>query len=127
MYYTIGQRIGSRLGFDIKKEKGGSVKKWYVAKKNKNNTIVVAPGGHNILKIKQIKIKSIHLINPKESIPNKLKVRIRHLGKFNSGVLKKKGNIYTFTFKKPLEGIAEGQSAVFYSGSKIIGGGEIRL
>lgn len=124
MYYTIGQRIGPSIGIEIfpKKDK---IKKWYVAKKEKNNTLIVAPEGHLLLKKSKMILNNLHLINPKEKIPSEVKVRIRHLGKLHSAVLNKKSECYVIKLKKPVEGIAEGQSAVIYKGEKVIGGGEI--
>ena len=67
-YYTIGQRLGSRFGIEIDKEKHDENKqqmsKWYVAKKNtKQNTLTVAPEGHKILLRKEFEIKDIHIID----------------------------------------------------------------
>lgn len=121
MYFTIGQRIGSRLGFEIKKHLKG---KWYIAEKRRNNIIIIAPKNSPLLKKQKLKIKKIHLINPKEKIPSNLKARIRHLGKLHKGKLSKK-NHYYFTFFKPVEQIAPGQSIVIYNRINLIGKGEI--
>lgn len=120
-YFTIGQKLGSHLGIQIDKGKDNQ-KRWYLAEK-KGNTIIAAPEGHPILKIKQIQIKNLKLINNKDKIPEKIKVRIRHLGKLLPGKLK--DNI--FTFSTPQEGIAPGQAAVFYSKDKVLGTSEIKL
>ena len=125
-YFTIGERVGERIEIKIIPEYRNKVKgKIYVAKKTKNS-LIVAPENHSILKTKSIKIKDLHLINPKEKIPNSVKARIRHLGRLISGKLKKEKQNYTFTFSKPQEGVAEGQFIVLYSGEKLIGCGEIR-
>src|SRR5690606_15490772 len=44
-FYTIGQRLGPRYGFEINREnETRRMKKWYVAKKDvKTNTLVAAP------------------------------------------------------------------------------------
>ena len=127
MYFTIGQRIGNRLGMEIKKPKSKTNQKWYVADKRKNNILVAAPKNHQIFKKQKVLIKSLHIINPKERIQKHLKARIRHLGKLFNGILEKENNNYIFKFKKPIIGIAEGQSIVLYKNAQIIGGGEIRL
>ena len=124
-YYTIGQRIGPHICIEITKPKGEEQLKWYIAKKIKPNTIIAAPEGHPILKKKFVIIKSLHLINPKEKIPQQLKARIRHLGQFYPGKLTKKSNKYIFTFKSPVSSIAEGQSLVLHHKNQVIGGGEI--
>ena len=122
-FYTIGQRIHPSIGIDIQKPDPRI--KWYVAEKNKNNTIIAAPESHPILRKSKIIIKNLHIINPNEKIPTNLKVRIRHLGKFLQGKITKKKNKYIFMLSKPTEGIAEGQSIVLYKNNIVIGGGEI--
>jgi tRNA U34 2-thiouridine synthase MnmA/TrmU len=77
------------------------------------------------LKKKQVSIKNLHLINPDEKIPNNLRARIRHLGQLHKGKLTKKGSHYIFTFSKPIEALAEGQSIVIYKNKQVLGGGEI--
>jgi tRNA-uridine 2-sulfurtransferase len=116
-YFTIGQRVGSRLNFKINKHLEG---KHYIASKD-NNTITIAPVSSPLLKRKSVKIEKIHLINPKEKIPKKLKARIRNLSPLYSGTLSKN----QFTFSKPQEHIAEGQSLVLYKGNQLIGTGKI--
>ncbi len=123
MYSTIGQRVGSRLGFQITKKIN---EKLYVAEKKKPNTMIIAPKNHPLLKRQIIKIKAVHLINPKEKISKNLKARIRHLGNLYQGKLIKKNKSYYFKFTRPIEAIAEGQFIVLHDKDKIIGGGEIR-
>jgi len=125
MYYTIGQRIGPRLGIQILNNT--SNKKLYIAEKRRKNVIVLVPIGHPLLKKQKIKIKSVHLINPKEKIPKLLKARIRHLGPLNPGKLIKESNNYYFIPNKPLEAIAEGQYIVLYHNNQVIASGEIRV
>ena len=127
MYFTIGERIGISKGFKLN-DKIKIKKKLYVAEKRKNNILIVAPRGHFLLKMKKVFIKEIHFINLKEKIPReKLKARVRHLGKLHSGRLIKENARWIFHFKKPIVGIAEGQFIVIYRGEKVVGGGEMRL
>lgn len=124
-YYTIGQRLAPSVGISFLKSWNSQNKKWYVADKIKN-TIIAAPENHKSLKSNQIKVKNIHLINPKEKIlGKKLKARIRHLGSLHSGTLAKKGNNYIFKLKKPIEAITKGQYLVLYEGSKLLASAEI--
>lgn len=125
-YYTIGQRIGPRLGFELFKPNSYNNLKLYVAEKRKNNVLVAAPKNHPLLKRKFAIIKSLYLINPHDKIPRKLKARMRHLGPLISGKLFKKSGKYIFKFNKLQEKVADGQSIVLYSKDKVIGGGEIR-
>ncbi len=123
-YYTIGQRIGTRLGIELNNK--AENKKLYIAQK-KGNTLIVTPRNHPLLKKQIIKINKIHFINPREKIPKNLKARIRHLGQLHKGKLIKKSNSYQFKFSKPIDAIAEGQYIVIYNKNKLIASGEIRL
>ena len=126
-YYTIGQKALPHFGININKPKEYAQSKLYIAEK-KGNNLIVAPDGHPLLKKREIIIKSLHLINPKEKIPKTdLKVRIRHRGQLNPGKLIKKNNHPVFIFSKPVQAIAEGQFAVLYHKNQVIGSGEIRL
>lgn len=125
IFFTIGERIGPKHQVVIDdKYRNKEKSKLYVAKKE-GNTITIAPQNHPILKTKEVKIQSLHKINPKTKIPpTGLKARIRHLGALHSGKLtltpKPK-----FTFSKAQEGIAPGQSIVFYKNKSLVCAGEI--
>jgi len=121
-YYTIGQKVGEHIGISIKKPKSFAQKRFYVAKKIKPNTLIVSPENHPLLFKKQINLKSLHLINPRDKMSkSNLKVRIRHLGQLHSGKLMKN----TFIFDKPTKSIAPGQIAVLYEKNKVIASAEI--
>jgi tRNA-uridine 2-sulfurtransferase len=122
-YATIGQKITPSYGFEIEKPKEFSQKRWYVAKKLKDGTIIAAPENHFILKKQKIKIKKLHLINSNGKIIGKTQAKIRYGGKLYSGELIKKS---FFIFDKPVEGLAEGQYLVFYDKEKVLGCGEIK-
>lgn len=122
MYFTIGQRVGSRLGMEISKHLEG---RWYIAEKKNNNVLVIAPKNHPLLKKQLIRIKNFHLIAPKEKIPLQLKARIRHLGELHKGKLFKKKGSYCFMLKKPIEQVAKGQYIVLYNRDKVVACGEI--
>jgi len=126
-YYTIGQRIEEHLGLKIDKPKEFAQKRYYIAEKGKGNILIATPENHPLLLKKKIKINKPHFIAPQNKVPLILSARIRHLGQFHQGKLSKSNNRYIFTFKKPIESLAEGQSIVLYNKSKVIGGGEIRL
>lgn len=121
-FYTIGQKVGEHIGIKIKKQKTDSQKRFYVAKKIKPNTLIVAPEGHLLLKSNIIHIENLHQINPNERIPNVSKARIRHLGQLHEGKLIKN----KFILKKPIESVAPGQIAVFYNKDKVVASGEIK-
>jgi len=123
-FYTIGQKVHENNVIELNKPKQLASKRLYIAQKIKNNLIVV-PENSDLLKKSEVKIKSLHLINPKGKIPNLLKARIRHLGELNQGKLVKKANHYSFIFKSAVKGIAPGQFIVLYNKDKVIGSGEI--
>ncbi len=128
-FFTIGERIGENENLHIDNKYRNLVNsKIYVAEKNtKSDTIIVAPENHKILFKKQFQIKNINYLTEKLKFPLKnINVRIRHLGQLIPAQITKKGNNITINLKKPIQGIAEGQSAVIYTDSGIVlAGGEI--
>ena len=138
-YYTIGQRLGPRYGFDIKKENKNKkpnekFERWYVAEKNaKKNIIIAAPKEHSLNFRKEIIIKDLYLISEKKEKFKNKKVRvfsrIRHVGELLSSTLfyNKKSRKFKVTLNKAITGISEGQAIVLYSGKRVLGGGEIRF
>lgn len=130
MFYTIGERAGDKYGIEIDKEYRHKHGKLYITNKNlKSNTLTLAPENHPASLRKSFLIKKLNLINKKQKLSSKVNVRIRHLGKLHSAMLKKqKPNILICTLEKPLADIAEGQSAVIYHPHTniLLGGGEIR-
>ena len=124
MFYTIGERLGENENVKIEDKYRNQVKsKLYIAKKDiKNNILTIGPKSHPILKKREFYIKNINWISGKPKSPNIL-VRIRHLGELNKAKIK--GN--KIILNDSIEGLAEGQSAVLYTKSKILlGGGEIK-
>jgi tRNA-specific 2-thiouridylase len=149
-YYTIGQRLGPRYGFEIqrkpenkesktknnnsKKDSNFQLERWYVAKKDiKKNIIIAAPQDHSLNFRKEIKITDFHLISDKESKFKKSKTRvlsrIRHVGELLPSILSynKKTKHFHVILNEPITGISEGQAIVLYQGEKVLGGGEIRF
>ncbi len=131
MYFTIGEKVGERHGIKLNNVWLKSLAKFrpklFVAKKLPGNKLVIAPENHPILKTSQVQIKGFRLINNKEPIPGNLKARIRHLGEKHQGELKKVNNKWFFNFNQGVQGVAEGQYIVLYSGEKLVGSGEIKL
>ena len=121
-YYTIGQRLGPRYGFEIKRgENNHDVKRWYVARKDaKKNIIIAAPEGHPLLYRKEIIVREPHWINRK---PNNEKVyaRIRQVGELIPARIKNS----KVTLKRAITGVSEGQAVILYKGKEVLGGGVI--
>ncbi|HNP79449.1 MAG TPA: tRNA 2-thiouridine(34) synthase MnmA [Candidatus Pacearchaeota archaeon] len=113
-FYTIGQRKGIGLS-------GGP---YYVIKKDiKNNSLIVSKNEKFLIQ-KEVKLKNINWIN-KQKLPIKIKAKIRYGQKEVSGILLKKGKTIILRFNKGERAITPGQSAVFYKGKEMIGGGII--
>jgi tRNA-specific 2-thiouridylase len=112
-YYTIGQRHG----LDIKNGKGP----YFVVKKDiKKNIIYV--GKEKDLYSKTVKIKNIHWIEKPDKFPVLVDARTRYRAPLVKSKLSKNG---VLIFQKPERAITSGQSAVFYKGQQVIGGGTI--
>jgi len=128
-YYTIGQRLGPRYGFELKRQdpKTKRMVKWYVAKKNvKKNIMIAAPENHPILFRKEIIVKNLHLIDiDKKQLPKKVFSRIRQVGELIPSKISIENNKVKVSLKKAITGVSEGQAIVLYKGTKCLGGGVI--
>lgn len=111
-YYTIGQRHG----LDIKNGQGP----YYVTGKNMEKNIVYV-GNEKHLGGKETKISEINWIN-KPKLPARIEVKIRYRSKSEKGAISS-GGVLKFT--KLIRAITPGQSAVFYRGEEMLGGGII--
>jgi len=124
-YYTIGQRLGPRYGFEIQREKStANIKRWYVARKDaKKNIIIAAPEGHPLLYRKEITITQPHWINKAPRRGEKVFSRIRQVGELIPSIIKNNKII----LNKAITGVSEGQAIVLYKGKEVLGGGVIRF
>mgnify|MGYP001175716939 CR=1 FL=1 len=115
-FYTIGQRkLGVSFGDDAT----------YVLEiRPETNEVVI--GSPEDLKKQQMFVKGLNFIKY-DSIPDGFealtKVRYKHNGEMS--VLKNIDNELEVIFHKEVQGIAPGQSAVFYEGNDLLGGGFI--
>jgi tRNA-specific 2-thiouridylase len=112
MYYTIGQRHGLNITL-------GSGPYYVVKKDLKKNIIVV--GDEKDLAQKNAEISDIQWISTQYRSAD-LHVKIRYRTPSQKAKLEKN----KLTFIKPQRAITSGQSAVFYRGSQVVGGGIIR-
>jgi len=127
-YYTIGQRLGPRYGFDVNRGESGEVKRWYVARKDaKKNIIIAAPEGHPLLYRKDIIIEEPHWINPIKKSEMKVFSRIRQVGELIPSKLfyDKSKKRFEVILNKAITGVSEGQAIVLYKGTEVLGGGVI--
>ncbi len=132
-YYTIGQRLGPRYGFELDRnssKNGKNLKRWYVARKDlKKNIIIAAPEDHPLNYRKNIIIRDEHWITDIPSKTKKTNVlsRIRQVGELLPSTLhfNPKTKNYQISLKKPITGVSQGQAIVLYRGKKVLGGGVI--
>ena len=112
-YYTIGQRHG----LDIKNGQGP----YYVTSKDiKKNIIYV--GKEKNLGDMTARVGKIQWVNSEPRLPSKIGVRTRYRAPINQATLSKNGQL---KFKLKERAITPGQSAVFYRGQELLGGGII--
>jgi len=117
-FYTIGQRHGFTLEASalIKESDGKIVNKhiippFYVIKKRADkNQLMVGFGAETYQD--NFTVRDLHFINGEVSSLENCLVRIRHTGKLIEGSFNAKTN--RVLLKEAIQGIAEGQSVVFY-------------
>ncbi|MCD4694014.1 tRNA 2-thiouridine(34) synthase MnmA [bacterium] len=118
--YTIGQRRGVELG---------GIGPLYVVKCDyKNNILYVSDDGNNKnLYRDKFEVKKVSwIISDKEKII-KCDTVIRYGGKpIKSKIIKGLENVYTVELERKNRAITPGQSAVFYEGDEVLGGGIIK-
>jgi tRNA-specific 2-thiouridylase len=114
-FYTIGQR----RGLDI------SQGPWFVVKKDfKKNNLIVSKNEKDLLKKEFIAVNVNWIL--RQNLPINAKVKIRYKSNFaEAKILKHKKNSVKVIFKNPQKAITPGQSAVFYKGKELLGGGVI--
>ncbi|MBL4654246.1 MAG: tRNA 2-thiouridine(34) synthase MnmA, partial [Bacteroidia bacterium] len=115
-FYTIGQRKGLEIAF------GDPM---YVTKiVPENNTVVIGPKEE--LKEHNMVVKGLNLIKY-QSIDSELEVltKIRYHDPGTMSTITQKGDEIHVKFLSPVNAVAPGQSAVFYEGDDILGGGII--
>ena len=134
-YYTIGQRHGLNIT-------NGQGPYFVTGKDIKKNIIYV--GREEDLGGKEAKIANINWINGQPKLPAEVNVKTRYRSKSEKAILLKnkmtnptyvgfvsrisrKCRCLTLKFLKPVRAITPGQSAVFYRGEEMLGGGTIDI
>lgn len=125
MFYTLGQRQGLKIGG----QKNAPEQPWYViAKQIEDNTLIVAQGeNHPALFSKDITATQVHWIagNP-PTLPLKACAKVRYRQTDQACVIEQtSATDYQVIFTEPQRAVTPGQSVVFYSGERCLGGGVI--
>ncbi len=115
-FYTIGQRKGLAVAFG---------EPMYVTEiKPESNSVVL--GTIEELKKQEMTVRDINLIKYESLIaPMDAVTKIRYKDPGMMSTITKIGNEMSVLFHQPVTGLAPGQSAVFYEGDDVIGGGFI--
>lgn len=132
--YTIGQRKGIDQNSKVKTQNCNSKLKndknpLYVTGFDAKNNLLIVGSNDQVYK-KEMTISNLNYINPEivdQQLASKnlsVKIRYHHLDVLCS--VKNNGNEIKVKFKKPERAITPGQSAVFYLGEEVIGGGVIQ-
>ena len=114
--YTIGQRKGLGISYAVPLFVLGF-------NKEKNEVIV---GEEKELYKKEITVKDINLLLVDEiKVPMKVEVKTRYSSKSAKAEIVEENNKIKVVFDEPQRAMTPGQSAVFYVGDIVLGGGKI--
>ena len=116
-FYTIGQRKGLRVSLN---------KRMYVIKINSHQNVITLGDDEDLYKDKLF-VKDLNFISgAKFSESIKTEVKIRYNGKQSTAIISPYDrDRVLINFEKPQRAITPGQSAVFYQGDVVVGGGII--
>ena len=117
-FHTVGQRKGLGLG-------GGP---WYVVKKDlENNIVYVSHSGQYLEHAAQVfTVGDLHWISGHPPAETSLQTKVRHSPRLEDCTLRDLGKgRWEVTLAQKDQGIAPGQSAIFYAGEYCLGGGVI--
>ena len=117
--YTIGQRKGIKISSD---------EALYVVNIDSDKNIIVV-GNKKSLEIKEIKLRELNFLSPKEKFNEEIKIKVRSTGRLLRAKINLIDNCANVSILEKETGISPGQACVFYSkdkfGDKVLGGGWI--
>ncbi len=112
-YYTRGQRSGLGLS-------GGP---WYVSGIDATTDIVVV-GRRDDLLVSQVRVSDMHWVHPERHEPFECAMQTRYRSNETTvRVQPEGGGMVSVSLSEPSHDITLGQSAVFYDGADVVGGG----
>lgn len=113
IYYTIGERHG----FEVTKKGTSSGPFYIVAKDFEKNTLIVSDQESEIIKMspKRIALTNVNWVHEPKG---KVIAQIRYKGEKLPVIVKNNEVVFT----QPVRGLSLGQSIVFYSSDKLLGG-----
>lgn len=114
-HYTVGQRRG--LGISSKAP-------LYVLRINADDNSVIVGEDEELL-ARKFRVSSVNMLMEPQDIPEEITAKIRYKHQDSPATVDFFGDGMAVTFKKPQRAITPGQSAVFYTGDFVIGGGII--
>ena len=124
MYHTIGQRQGLGIGGRA----GRAEEPWYVAGKDleRNVLLVVQGNDHPALFRGSLTTRTIYWVaGTPPPLPLHCAAKVRYRQADQDCTLEQHGDGYRVTFAQPQRAVTPGQSVVFYSGERCLGGGVI--
>lgn len=113
-FYTIGQRKGLEV------PQGP----WFVVVKDFKKNILVVSKNKKYLLRKELIASDVNWILP-QSLPINAEIKIRYKSKLAKAKILKHKKGVKIIFDRPQQAITPGQSAVFYKGRQLLGGGAI--
>lgn len=124
MFHTLGQRQGLGIGGVA----GADDSPWYVVDKDvANNQLVIAQGNnHPRLFSQSLFTQDVHWVSGEApNLPLACKAKTRYRQPDQNCTITREGSGYRVTFIEPQRAVTPGQSVVFYSGNRCLGGGVI--
>jgi len=127
--YTQGQRRGMEIGppdslRDSKRASGTGP--YFVLGKNIGKNELIVTNDPKKLLTNKFRVDQIHWINQETKPPMRVQVQIRYQSeKFPAIIRKMKGGGLEVRSRRKMRAVTVGQSAVFYRGEEVLGGGII--
>jgi tRNA (5-methylaminomethyl-2-thiouridylate)-methyltransferase len=126
-FYTIGQRGGWRMSASAQKRymRNGQTSAWYVIEKLVQGNKLVVAEKSDLAQI-EFEVGEVNvLVGDNLWWEGDLRVKIRNLGRLVKCGLKKDSHGFVVKLDEKLEGVAPGQSAVFYSKDEVVVAGGV--